>query len=51
MIADQGNAVIKIRYTKPGAYVIKDANKKLIKNNEWDNTLKQPSLIKGSKGG
>lgn len=51
LIADQGNAVIKIRYTKPGAYVIKDANKKLIKNNEWDNTLKQPALIKGSKGG
>lgn len=51
LIADQGNAIIKIKYTKPGAYVIKDANKNLIKLNQWDNTLKQPGLIKGSKGG
>ncbi len=40
---------IRIRYTKPGAYVIKDTNGKLIKHNEWDNNLKQPGLIKGEK--
>lgn len=49
--ADQGATVIKIKYTKPGAYVIKDKNKNLIKHNDWDNTLKQPGLIKGDVGG
>lgn len=47
MIADQGGIIIRIRYTKPGAYVINDQNGNLIKYNEWDKNIKAPALIRG----
>ena len=47
LIADQGGMIIRIRYTKPGAYVINDQNGNLIKHNEWDKNIKGPALIKG----
>ena len=40
---------IRIRYTKPGAYVIKDVKGNLIKHNDWDNDLKMPGLIKAER--
>jgi hypothetical protein len=43
--------IVRIRYTKPGAYIITDSKGNLIKANEWDNSLKQPGLIKGDRFG
>lgn len=45
LIADAGAVIVRIRYTRPGAYVIKDQAGNLIKANEWDNTLRMPGLI------
>jgi hypothetical protein len=43
--ADSGSVIIRIRYTKPGAYVIKNKQGGLIKANEWDTAIKAPGLI------
>lgn len=51
MIADQGGIVVRIRYTKPGAYIIKNSNGNLIKHNEWNKDIKAPALIKGGSSG
>jgi hypothetical protein len=40
LIADEGAVIVRIRYTKPGAYIITDSKGNLIKANEWDNSLK-----------
>jgi len=40
---------VRIRYTKPGAYVIKTKQGNLIKANEWDNSIRAPGSIRGDR--
>lgn len=42
---------IRIKYPKAGVYIIKDSSGKEIPANAWDNTIMQPMLLRGSRGG
>ncbi len=43
--------IIRIKYPKAGVYIVKDLNGKEIAANPWDNNIKQPMQIRGSRGG
>jgi hypothetical protein len=47
MRADYTEVILRIRYPKPGTYIVKDKDGKEIKANGWDATIQQPSMIKG----
>jgi len=42
---------LRIRYTKPGTYILKDINGKEIKSNGWDSSINAPAQIRGDRGG
>lgn len=48
MRADYTEVIIRIRYTKPGAYLVYDTNGKEIKANAWDASISAPGMVKGA---
>lgn len=51
LIAENGGIVVYIKYTKPGAYIIKDLSGNTIAGNSWDDSVKNIATIKGTKCG
>jgi hypothetical protein len=49
--ADLSGVTIRIKYPKPGTYIVSDFSGNKIKGNEWDDNLKEPALIKRSRCG
>ena len=49
--ADYTSVILRIRYTKPGTYILKDINGKEIKSNGWDSSINAPAQIRGDRGG
>jgi hypothetical protein len=45
--ADYTQVTLRIQYTKPGTYVVRDSAGKEIRANSWDTSISQPGLIKG----
>lgn len=46
--ADYTEVILRIRYTKPGSYLIFDTNGKEVKANGWDSSIDAPAMVKGS---
>jgi len=40
LIAEESGVILRIDYTKPGAYVVTDFNGKTIEANKWNDNLK-----------
>jgi len=49
--ADHKGVTVRIKYPKPGAYMVRDTKGVQFLPNDWDNVLKQPAPIKGTKCG
>ena len=46
-----GSVIVRIQYTKTGAYIIKDFYGNTVPANAWDNSIGAPGVIKGDFGG
>lgn len=42
---------MRLKYTKPGVYIVRDTNGNQYQPNDWDNDLKQPGKITKKKCG
>jgi hypothetical protein len=46
--ANYTSVILRIRYTKPGVYLIYDTNGVEVKANAWDPAIQAPAMVKGS---
>jgi len=51
LIAESGNIIVNIKYSREGAYVIKDIIGKKIPQNQWDDSIKGAFPISGRECG